>query len=122
MTETLDAHAANQLDQRVRTLEAEVAQYRQRMEIIATMLYEEAVRRDWCSDYDAFVDNVNGVLGADVLHKCARDFTVSFSGTMTINANSEDAATEECSTQLARFEGRCDWSMGFEISDVEFGG
>lgn len=119
MTETLDGHATDVAEQRVRTLQAEVAQLQQRLAIIADMLLDEAIRRDWCSEYDAFVENVNGTIGAEVLRTCARDWVVSFSGTMQLTAKSDEAAYELVAQQFARFESRCDYSVSFETTDAE---
>lgn len=119
MTDTLNDHDARLLEQRVRTLEAERDQYRQRLEIVAAMLLQEAINRDWCSDYDAFVDHVNETVGAEVLKHCRQDFVVHFTGYVNITARDGEQATELGSQELSRLEGYSNHGFSFEITDCE---
>ena len=58
-----------------------VADLRVAIETIATELRDEAERRDWCSDYDEFIEKVNGQLPASVpkLQFCVNDARIHYS-------------------------------------------
>lgn len=106
--------------ERVRTMQVEIDTLRRQLDIVGQMLLEEAQRRDWCSDYDRFATSVNEAAGAPILQRMARDFAVSFNGTLVINARSEDDAVELAAQQLGRLESRSDYGMTWDTGDVEF--
>ena len=108
--------------ERVRTMQVEIDTLRRQLDIVGQMLLEEAQRRDWCADYDHFATSVNDAAGAPILLRMARDFTVSFTGSFTINARGEDDAAEMAAQQLGRLESRSDYSMGWDIGEVEESG
>lgn len=115
MTDTLEG-SADQL--RIQSLEADVAILNQQLATIATMLLQEAIDRDFCSDYGDFVDRVNEAIGTVVLLHMNRDYDVHFSGTLTINANTYERASESATSQLAWMANHADNSMSWDIVEV----
>lgn len=51
------------LRQQVEDLTAEVAKLKRQRDIVGVMLRDEAYEREWCSDYNWFVSQVNGTCG-----------------------------------------------------------
>lgn len=83
---------------RIATLQGQLAEQRSRVElfeqgaeIIAQALLDEAVSRDWCSEYGTFVDEVNGKLPAGFprLRPCEKSYRVSFNVTATEDTMSD---------------------------------
>lgn len=99
----------NQLSDRIKELEvalqsalnvADAAKRDHQLDIsyLSDELNEEAVERNWCSEYQEFIDRVNHRLTYK-LEPPTRDYTISISmslsGSFTVTANNEDAAREE---------------------------
>jgi hypothetical protein len=123
MSDTIDGQVAaeqvNLLTTQVTALNTEVQQLRGQLRIIAEMLLEEAQHRDFCGEYDDFVDNVNARIGSEVLLHRMREWLVTFTGTMNVEATSADRAKNACGEQLDNMEERCDWGVSMMTQDVE---
>ena len=68
---------------RIELLQRKVESCHRGASIIAAALLEEAIARDWCSEYDQFVETVNARLpeGYPKLDPCERTWRVSFTVT-----------------------------------------
>ena len=75
--------------------------------IVANMLRDEAVRRDWCSDYGTFVDQVNGATDGEWLYHCTEERVASFtvSVTYTCRYGQADTCYDELYAALADSDG-----------------
>jgi hypothetical protein len=73
------------------------------LELIGNALKDEAVRRDWCSEYEAFVDEVNACTKAWDLPSRQRDYRVEHVYEVriigTVSAISDEDADIEASRQ-----------------------
>lgn len=94
-------------------------QFNRALTVVADLLHEEAVNRDWCSEYGEFVDKVNAAVGYPVLTHCVKDFTVSFLVTVTVEAAKSDIATETATADLRRALGRMDNSADCTHQDTD---
>ena len=73
------------------------------LEAIACRLQDEAVNREWCSEYNDFVDEVNELTRSDWLKKLEKEFEVTVDVTrtqevrvtVTIEATDEQQATDK---------------------------
>ena len=90
---------------------------RSQLVTVGDMLLEEAEERDWCDEYNTFVDNVNSRAGADVLSRMEYDYSVCIGGTISVTARSADAAREMVQDDIDHFAS--DYSMDIEITDIE---
>ena len=63
--------------------------YSQDLDTIGTMLKEEAERRDWCNDYNEFVDEVNAATHYPHLESFSKDYSVEVVLTFSGSARSE---------------------------------
>ncbi len=74
------------------------------LELIGNALKDEAVRRDWCSQYEAFVDKVNACTKVFDLPSRPRDWEVRHHYVVTIvgqvSALDEDQATSLAAAQF----------------------
>ena len=57
----------------VTDLRNRLARAQRDLQIVASMLLEEAQNREWCDEYDRFCRNVNERLGRSVLRGCVRE-------------------------------------------------
>lgn len=81
-------------------LRTRAAAYAEDFDTVGTMLLEEAERRGWCSDYDEFVDTVNGKLGMLSLPEREQEYevevtvtgTLTTTTTVTVMARSQEDA------------------------------
>lgn len=125
MSDTLDGQVAaeqvnaDQLAKQVMALTTDVQQLRGQLRMIAEMLLEEANHRDFCGEYDDFVDNVNARIGSEVLLHRTREWLVTFTGSMSVEATTPDGARDSCQEQLDRMEEHCDWGVQMVTQDVE---
>jgi len=73
-----------------------IERHRTDFEIVAKALLEEAMSRDWCSDYDTFVTNVNADLRFNELTSRAKTWNVRHEYSVviigTVIASSQDDA------------------------------
>lgn len=75
-------------------------QYADDFHLVGEMLLEESNRRNWCSEYDEFVDAVNGKLGLLSLPDREQEYevevqvtgTITTTTTVTVTARSQDDA------------------------------
>jgi hypothetical protein len=66
-------------------------------------LNEEAVKRDWCSDYDKFLDLVNRCTTVFELYPPSRDYEITYTARVTsyvtlshvVSARDEDSAQDQ---------------------------
>lgn len=76
------------------------------LEIIGNALKDEAVRRDWCAEYEAFVESVNGKTKAWDLPSRRRDYRVEHVYEVriigTVSAISDEDADAEASQQYGQ--------------------
>lgn len=76
------------------------------LEIIGNALKDEAVRRDWCAEYEAFVESVNGETKAWDLPSRRRDYRVEHVYEVriigTVSAISDEDADIEASRQYGQ--------------------
>lgn len=76
------------------------------LEIIGNALKDEAVRRDWCAEYEAFVESVNGKTKAWDLPSRQRDYRVEHVYEVriigTVSAISDEDADAEASRQYGQ--------------------
>jgi len=77
-----------------------VSKFTTQLSVVGEMLLNEAENRDWCSEYDTFVDKVNDRLGDEVLQRRARPWSVEFRVTITTTATDSDMATENAESML----------------------
>lgn len=76
------------------------------LEIIGNALKDEAVRRDWCAEYEAFVESVNGKTKAWDLPSRQRDYRVEHVYEVriigTVSAISDEDADAEAGRQYGQ--------------------
>ena len=89
--ETADDRRHAELQAKITELEADTSRmssrinsYCEDIDTIGRLLLEEAERRDWCSDYDDFVEAVNGALNVAVLPVREQEFEIVMRGTATV--------------------------------------
>jgi chromosome segregation ATPase len=86
------------LQARLDTVQETVKSLYSDAQIISDELLSEAESRDWCSEYDRFVDRVNGRLSRIELQQRIRNYEVSMTATVTfrvqVEATDEDGALE----------------------------
>ena len=97
-----EANATEQLTLAQRQIEL----LRSDLELIGNALKDEAVRRDWCSEYEAFVDEVNACTKAWDLPSRQRDYRVEHVYEVriigTVSAISDEDADAEASRQYGQ--------------------
>jgi len=86
------------LQARLDTVQETVKSLYSDAQIISDELLSEAESRDWCSEYDRFVDRVNGRLSRIELQQRIRRYEVSMTATVTfrveVEATDEDGALQ----------------------------
>lgn len=70
--------AAEMTARQIHILEADKIRVTRDIGIIADALREEAISRDWCSDYGVFVDGLNSQTSAAWLQHCMEDRVATF--------------------------------------------
>lgn len=76
----------------------------QDLKIIADALLEEAQERDWCGEYDTYVDRVNARTSQPWLKHCERWWTATFTVTVSFKAISQADGVEPISDHLQNFD------------------
>jgi hypothetical protein len=84
---------------------------------IALALKEEARERNWCDEYDTFCDTVNGDTHGQWLEKCASNYDVVVTVTITVEARNEEQASEIAGRQLDEASNSFD-DVEYDIQDV----
>lgn len=106
------------VNERNANLSLVVSQWESDAEKVAEALREEAIRRDWCSDYGDFVERVNRRTARFELLSCSRDYVVSFTVDVHVNARTPDEAQEmaegEVNSAIRSFE----YSAHYSCDDV----
>lgn len=74
-------------------LRTRAAAYAEDFNTVGTMLMEEAERRGWCSEYDEFVDAVNGRTQRLELPSREREVEISWEETYTVTVRRTGTAT-----------------------------
>ena len=117
------------LDAATQSVERVQAWYDRDIEIIFERLIEEAENRNWCSEYDSIVDDLDRRTHA-YLPRRANDFTVTYSVpvtvTISVTARDADAALAQAWDQLgpshvrdAAYNEGCDWDSAQQSAEVE---
>lgn len=97
------------------------AKHRREMETVFEALRNEAERRDWCSEFEDFLDGIDHQVSIDLdEYRRSRDFEVSWTETYTVNvrrsvtitADNAEAAEEEA---REGYEGALD---DYELADA----
>lgn len=97
------------------TLDQARLNHRRDIELIGETLLEQAERRDWCGEYDQVVDGLNRRLNIDLPTR-DRDYDVRVVVTITVNASSEDRASDQVDSEIRRLRDRgevniSDWDI-----------
>lgn len=81
----------NEQAERIKALTGDLENHKFFLSHVADCLREEAIDRDWCSEYDEFVNGVNRQcpIGVPGLLGLAREYQVSFRAVMTPSQASE---------------------------------
>lgn len=106
------------------------------IETISNALRDEAIQRDWCSDYNQFIDDVNDNLKVTELKSLDKDYEVEIKVTRTqsatitvsVTATSPDSAEayinsltfDEVIEQCDEHEYNIDWDNDDEEYQVEY--
>lgn len=94
--------------ERVREMNAEFSR-------IAEALVNEARERNWCSEYDDFVNGLNSQNRWLTLENCARDYLVTIELRVRVEATNDDNADELAEEHMSSYyRGGGDW----EITDT----
>lgn len=87
------------------------------VELIGERLMQEADKRGWCSEYDSFVDDINGELPHGFeLPVREREYEVRWTQTVTVNVDMTatfTASDEDEAISMAR-----DWCDGIDTSAI----
>lgn len=97
--------AADRHRSEVERLNNSLAGHRRQMRCVADALLEEARRRDWCDEYNDFVDTVNSAAGAEVLRRDEQEFVVRYVVSVTVTASNRDQATEQANEAVEAGDG-----------------
>jgi len=90
------------------------------LRIVADMLREEAISRDWCGDYGTFVDQVNARTSLPWLEHCMEDRILTVS--VTFSYACKHGFAEECTegiTGSIRSFSSYDMPDGAHIDDID---
>ena len=71
-------HRAERAEELVARQRAEIAMLKADLGTIASKLRDEAINRDWCGEYGAFVDECNGETSQPWLAHCEFSYTAQF--------------------------------------------
>ncbi len=82
----------------------QISTLQRRLDYVAEALLAEAEERDWCSEYDEFVNKVNNHLGYTVLTPRSREYEVTYTVTFTVEARDEDEAQETADEYMSAAE------------------
>ena len=112
--ETADDGRHAELQAKITQLEADnsrmsssIYSYCEDINTIGTLLLEEAERRDWCEEYDEFVQHVNSRLLASCLHVREKEYTVEWTQNIIVSITKSVTVTavdEESAEEMAREE------------------
>lgn len=97
----------------VRKVAAAERVWRQRMEAVFSSLKEEAINRNWCSEYESFLNDMDGQVGID-LDEFRRDqeFEVTWTETYTVTVRCTASGVTAPDEEAAINEVRDNWSYG----------
>lgn len=85
------------------------------LKIIADALLEEAQEREWCSEYDSYVDRVNARTSEPWLQRCARQWAATFTVTVNFTAHVQSDGISAISDHLQNFD---DCDVGVDSATV----
>ena len=118
ITELQDA--AEMTQRQLHILEADKTRLARDIGIITDAIREEAISRDWCSDYGAFVDTHNSRLSQPWFQHCTEDrvaiFTVTFNYTCRHGHRDE---VIEAFRQSLREHGGYDMPGDADLQDID---
>ena len=81
----------DRLQRKVTDLEDRIDKANRAFSIVAEALHQEAIERDWCGEYDDFVDEVNAALPTGfALEHCRKDYEIEATITVRVRINHED--------------------------------
>jgi hypothetical protein len=88
---------ATELRERIARLETQVTSWRTDWNLLASSLVEEAENRDWCGEYESFVDRMNSQLRNGELIPRNRDIevTATFSVTISTTLSAANGSEED---------------------------
>ena len=84
------------------------------LSVVGERLLGEAEARDWCTEYDEFVESVNTFLGREVLQPCERDYSVHLNVYLTVRARGQQAASAQAGRLIS-----VDGLEGVEVESVD---
>jgi hypothetical protein len=96
--------------------ETSIEKHRDDIEIISNALIAEAEKRDWCSDYDEFVDKLNGHLHKELTTRYTV-YSVEATYTVTISRDVRALSEEEAIEMFNENEGL--ESQRWSVSDFD---
>lgn len=109
-----------ELLRQVDRLRTENERLRSDIQIIATKLRDEAMNRQWCSEYGEFIDEVNDQTWGDWLEHCEFTRQASFRITVTYTVRDGSSRAEDIKCHLADFSGYDEADIG-DVSIVLVG-
>lgn len=81
------AAVESRLQSQLESTQASARRYREDFNTVGAALLEEAENRGWCSDYEAFVERVQGSLSALELPERTSEYTVRWTETYTVTVS-----------------------------------
>ena len=105
------------LNRRVESLADQVANGHHAVEIIGNRLIREAEARDWCSDFDRIVDEVNcGLPGSYALPLREKEYEVTWTQTVTVTVDCSATFTARSASDAADMAR--DWCSDLGSDDI----
>lgn len=108
----------NQLEQRTEDRDRIRTRYHHDMDLVGSELMQQAINRNWCGQYDDFVNELNSSLHYELPTR-SQDYTVSVTVTFSVNSSDGDSASSEADEMMRSIERRSDYHFSWDITDVE---
>jgi len=88
---TTDEYKINQLNERIKILDTTIVELKKDIQCIDEALLAEATEREWCAEFDDFVDKVNKDLRRCSLTPRRQNFTASVTIAISYQALASEA-------------------------------